>query len=451
MIEHRPTRPPELHDEGPSQTEDRPAAGRAQREEELRRQLEAIYAVITAGLQDHRFDEVLERMVREARDRLGWESLAVVLRQEDGSLHVTSQFGYAEEVARRTFDPGRGILGVVVRSGMPYLAPDTDVDPYYDPVVPSTRSEMCAPLRIGGEIRGVLNAESSIPRRFGPRDLDALVRLAAQVGLVLHNVELLESERETVARLEELDRLKADFVAVTGHELRTPLTAVLGFAEMLQSFYDRLSEEQRRSAIDALVRQARLLARLVEDVLVATRIERRQLSIDLEAVPVDDALTEVLVMVDGAVDVDASVRNVAVRADPHRLVRALRSLVENAIVYGDEQPVLVDAEEDAEGWVRVHVHDRGPGIPPEEQEHIFDRFHQLGQHGIHGRRGLGLGLSIARDLARLMGGDVTLRSEPGTGSTFTLSLPSAEADGARPAGRAEPRSRAARLQRPPTR
>lgn len=421
-----------LDDDGP----------RVVREEELRRQLEAVYAVISAGLQDHHFDRVLQRIVREARDRLGWESLAVLLREEDGSLRVAAQYGYDERIAQHRFDTGRGIVGVVARTGLPYLAPDTDDDPYYAPVVADTRSEMCAPLRIGGTIRGVLNAESSVPRRFTPWDLDALVRLCDQVGLVLHNVELLEAERETVARLEELDRLKADFIAVTGHELRTPLTAVLGFAEMLQSFYDRLSEDQRRSALDALVRQARLLARLVEDVLVATRIERRQLTVELEPVAVDDALTPVLTSVSATIEVGRGVERAVVLADPHRLTRALRSLVDNAVVYGEGAPIEVDAEEH-DGTVHIHVRDHGPGIPQDEQQDVFDRFHQVGQHGVAGRRGLGLGLSIARDLVRLMGGDLTLESEPGAGSTFTVTLRSASTDDAPPAGRDGRRSRVA--------
>lgn len=412
-------------------------------EEALRRQLETIYAVVTAGLQDHRFQPVLRRMVREVRERLGWDSLAVLLRQDDGSLHVAAHYGYDERIVHHRFDPGRGIVGVVARTGLPYLAPDTRVDPYYEPVAGRTRSEMCAPLGIGGAMRGVVNAESPVPRRFTPRDLDALVRLCDQVGLVLHNVELLEAERETVARLEELDRLKADFMAVTGHELRTPLTAVLGFAEMLQSFYDRLTEDQRRSALDALVRQARLLARLVEDVLVATRIERRQLAVELEPVALDDVLARVLTTASATIEVGSGVEDAVVLADPHRLTRALRSLTDNAVTYGGGAPAQVDAEEDEEGWVHLHVHDRGPGIPQDEQPHVFDRFHHVGQHGVTGRRGLGLGLSIARDLVRLMDGDVTLESEPGSGSTFTLTLRSASRAGPRPADRVGRRSRAA--------
>ncbi len=411
------------------------------REEELRRQLEAIYAVITAGLQDQRFDRVLQRVVREARERLGWGSLGVALRQDDGSLKVAAQYGFGEEVEERRFDPGRGIVGLVVRTGLPYLAPDTDVDPYYDPVVPGTRSEMCAPLRIGRAVRGVVNAESPTPRRFTPRDLDALVRLCDQVGLVLHNVELLEAERETVARLEELDQLKADFIAVTGHELRTPLTAVLGFAEMLNGFYDRLTDEQRRYALDTLVQQARLLAGLVEDVLVATRIERRQLSVELEPVAVWEVVSRVLARVDGRAEVGPGVDDAVVLADPDRLTRALRSLVDNAMAYGGDAPVHIDAERDEEGKVRIHVRDRGAGIPEQEQAHVFDRFHQIGQHGVTGRRGLGLGLSIARDLVRLMDGEVTLESEPGQGSTFTVTLRSASSDAPRPADRGERRSR----------
>src|SRR5688572_27581808 len=136
------------------------------------------------------------------------------------------------------------------------------------------RSLMCVPLMRRDELLGVLNLnETEGKRRFSDHDLEALGLFAEHAAIAIGNASLFERERETVARLEELDRLKSDFVATVSHELKTPLTAIIGSATTLSRRGPRMNEEQRGSFIEMIERQGQRLLRLVEDILTSAQIE----------------------------------------------------------------------------------------------------------------------------------------------------------------------------------
>lgn len=224
----------------------------------------------------------------------------------------------------------------------------------------------------------------------------------------------------------ELERLKDDFVAVVSHELRTPLVGIRGFTSTLLSRGDRMSEDQRRQALQAVMRQAQRLEQLVLNILEASRIEARVGGAEATQVDVVDAVTRVVDEVVSArpgrvVRLTTPARDVVVRGSVVWLERALANLVGNAVKYSPEhEPVDVSlAVEDNEAVVRVT--DRGPGIPRESRERIFERFERLEDSAT--QTGTGLGLYITRQLVRAMGGSVVVDSVEGAGSTFTARLP----------------------------
>src|SRR4051794_4784428 len=239
--------------------------------------------------------------------------------------------------------------------------------------------------------------------------------------------EVLVVVARNITQARELERLKDDFVAVVSHELRTPLVPIKGWAQTLLNRGDRLNEDQRRTAVQSILAQAQKLESLVLNILEASRIEAGRTEGDgvadvgsITARIVEDTLAS---RPDRTLrlrppSVPANAKGSAVWVE-----RAVSNLVANAIKYSpDDEPVdvVISTKDDN---VLVSVTDRGPGIAADAQERIFERFERLEES--RKQTGTGLGLYITRRLARAMGGDVTVSSVPGAGSTFLLRLPSA--------------------------
>jgi signal transduction histidine kinase len=291
------------------------------------------------------------------------------------------------------------------------------------------RSDAVAPMLVRGEVVGAIH-ERTDPMT-GPTEerLELLTGLADQLGLVLESARLRADQAATVQRLRELDEMKSDFVAITSHELRTPLSGIRGFVDMLLRRGDDLTTEQRNEYLGIVLTQADRLIRLVDDLLVVSRVEGGSLTLEpseLEVRPllrqVMDALGDAsgrLVVEEGP---DAPRRIVA---DPNRLVQVLTNLAHNAVKFSPpDATVTLRWRMPVEGTVAFDVIDRGAGIPDDDLERIFERFHQRESSMTH-TEGFGLGLYITKLLAEAMGGWVDVTSAVGTGSTFTVTLPSA--------------------------
>ena len=230
-----------------------------------------------------------------------------------------------------------------------------------------------------------------------------------------------------ITQARELERLKDDFVAVVSHELRTPLVPIKGWAQTLLNRGDRLTDDQRRTAVQSILSQAQKLESLVLNILEASRIEAGRADGDgvadvgsIVARIVEDSLAS---RPDRVVRLRPPAVSCSVRGSAVWVERAVSNLLANAIKYSpDDEPVDVAISVSDES-VLVSVTDRGPGIALDAQERIFERFERLEE--TRKQTGTGLGLYITRRLARAMGGEVSVSSVPGTGSTFLLRLPMA--------------------------
>lgn len=399
---------------------------RALHEERLRQGLEASAAVITAGLTATTPAGAMERMVAETGTRFPWDQVMIILR-DDGTLRVLAEHGAAWARGCQIAE-GRGVVGHVARTGQPYLAADTATDPLYRAFSGDTTSEMCAPLVIAGRVVGVLNVESVV-RHLDGSDLTILTQLAEQMGLVLQNTQLLSAEKETVARLHELDQLKSRLLTIASHELRTPLTVVMGFAEVLAGHLEAMPADKAAEYAGAIARQASALSHTVDQMLLAAQIEQGELRVQTTSCELLAVVARALKGERGRTVEVLPGTDVRVRADPFRLQQVLEVILDNAIKYAEDAGrIQLDARVSARHVV-ILIRDEGPGIPAAEREAIFEAFHQVGEHGIAGRRGMGLGLAVARDLLQLMGGDLALASAEGYGATFTVRLPTPDAGG----------------------
>src|SRR6266536_1412918 len=242
---------------------------------------------------------------------------------------------------------------------------------------------------------------------------------------------LTEQEQEVVRRLQEADRMKADLLATVTHELRSPLTTILGALQLLESRNRRLTPEQRLEFITMGLRQGERLQRMIEQLLLAARFEGPPATgadsrrVDLDASELvrqagEEARTrhhERLIMVqsNGALPV---------RAVQDAVSQVLANLIDNACKYSPQgQPVHLSGER-SNGHAVLAVEDSGPGVDPDDRERIFERFTQLDGSSDDRGGGIGLGLYIARELARSQGGDLLVTEPTSTdGARFELRLP----------------------------
>jgi PAS domain S-box-containing protein len=229
-----------------------------------------------------------------------------------------------------------------------------------------------------------------------------------------------------------LERLKTDFVSTVSHELRTPLAAIYGAAMTLQRTDVVLADDQRSSLLNVVAGESERLARIVNDVLWASRLDSGVLNVAIESCDAGALATAVVAAarahlpaaIELTLDVAADTPPVA--ADPDKVRQVLVNLVDNAIKYSPEGGRVELRLEQEDGKVLFAVTDEGLGIPAVEQDRIFEKFYRLDPHLTRGVGGTGLGLYICRELVRRMNGRIWVSSREGEGSTFSVELPLAK-------------------------
>jgi PAS domain S-box-containing protein len=253
-------------------------------------------------------------------------------------------------------------------------------------------------------------------------DITAQKRSEAELGELLRRVEM--------ARDAAMDAgaAKSRFLANMSHELRTPLNAIIGFTRLVSRNANGLPAKQVDNLSKILLSAEHLLA-LIDEILDLSRVEAREAAVEIAELDVADVLREVAESLDPLIDhprvqlvVEAGSDLPRVATDRDKLKRILLNLLSNAIKYTERGSIRVRAQAAGER-LRVGVHDTGIGIPREQLGRIFDEFHRVESNGGGRRSGTGLGLTISQRLARALGGDITVDSRLGAGSTFTLDLP----------------------------
>ena len=297
-------------------------------------------------------------------------------------------------------------------------------------------SGLCVPLRARGETLGALTLVLHAPERRRPydrRDLAVAEELGRRAGLALDNALRYEAAEQARREAEQANRAKADFLAVMSHELRTPLNAISGYAELLLlELRGSLTPEQREDITRIQRSQQHLLA-LVNDVLNFAKLDAGRVELDIAAVPLASVLEGLDALVAPqmtqkqlayAVAIDAEAE-AAVRADAEKLRQVLLNLLSNA-VKATAPGGRITLRCCCDGpHVLLTVEDTGHGIPANKLERVFEPFVQLERRLSSNHEGMGLGLAISRELTRAMRGDLTVQSEVGVGSRFTVALPRA--------------------------
>jgi signal transduction histidine kinase/CheY-like chemotaxis protein len=328
---------------------------------------------------------------------------------------------------------GSPFLGAVSRSD------DLTRDPRYGQNLPfkqmphgslPARSYLAAPVRSGaGQLLGGLFFGHPDPAFFHQRDERLIAGLAAHAAIAVDNAHLYREAREARAAAEAANGLKDEFLATLSHELRTPLTAIVGWADLLHR--GKLSPDETARAVDTIIRNATAQNQIIDELLDVSRIITGKLQLDLR--PVD--LAVVVKAAIGTVTPAANAKGIRlqliqnpagsyVMGDPERLQQVFWNLFSNAIKFTSKNGRVRVSVESVGSAAEVVVADTGLGIDAEFLPRIFDRFTQDDSSSTRQARGLGLGLSIARQLVELHGGSIHAESPGiGHGSTFTARFP----------------------------
>lgn len=293
--------------------------------------------------------------------------------------------------------------------------------------LPAARA-LYLPLGTAGGVVGVLGVRSDQPDLFqSPEQLHLLETFAALVAVAVEQARLAEDARR-IRQLEEMDRLKDEFVAVASHELRTPLTSLAMEVGLLRERVDAQLGEREVLLLEAAEEDVKRLRSLVDDLLDLSRLESGRAELRLEQLPaqslIGGAIDAFRVQADEKlVQLDADVpRGIPdVLADAEQIGRVFANLISNAIRYTDSGGRVVVGADDVGGFVQFSVADNGRGIALEDQPRLFDRFVRLGRGSAE--NGSGLGLAISREIVRAHGGEIWVDSGPGPGSVFNFTVP----------------------------
>jgi PAS domain S-box-containing protein len=228
-----------------------------------------------------------------------------------------------------------------------------------------------------------------------------------------------------------LDRAQAEFISTVSHELRTPITSIKGFASTLLHPRHELGAEKTKKYISIIKDQAERLSRLVEDLLAVSRLESKKLQLTIQPVDIESIVEKLATMIElkhnesHEITINVEKNLPQVWADPDRLEQILTNLLDNAVKYSpgskSVEVRILNAEKDSER-VSIEIRDHGIGIDKEDVEKVFSKFSRLDNHLTRVTEGTGLGLYVSLALAKLMNGDIRVKSKKDLGSCFTLSL-----------------------------
>jgi PAS domain S-box-containing protein len=370
-------------------------------------------------------------------------TLALVDPETGGTDSVLAVGAWRGTTGMR-LSPGEGIVGKVTATGRTFTSDDIRGDPRLarPELLQDLPAIACVPLKVEDQIVGCVMVGRREP--LSPEEVRLLTGLAEISANAIYRMQVLETLETRVRqrtqeleaaneRLQELDRLKTEFVSNVTHELRTPITNVLLYLDLARR---TLSEPKRGHYFDVLKSESVRLGTLIESVLTLSRLERGVVPMELEPHPLDALLADVFV----GYQARAEVKGIVLDHEPDenlpvawvnrvQMHQVLANLVGNAVAYAPpgERVHLGTARTQVGGrdYVGAVVHNSGTVIPPEDMEHMFQRFYRGAVGRESGEPGTGLGLAISKEIVELHHGWIDVESSEQAGTTFTVWLPQA--------------------------
>ncbi|MQA99293.1 MAG: GAF domain-containing protein [Actinobacteria bacterium] len=400
-----------------------------------RESIELLYRATRLGERSLKMESVMLSLLEQAREMFKAEIAEITLFPRDDHPAERTRVGPGEVVVIQepvSLHPEEGVWARLAAEGEPILlkrpiANERLARYFGDRAI---RDCMIAPLRVETDIVGKLLVGNRLGdvSSFDDEDLKLLETLASHASISLENARLVATLEESLEHLQEVNRLKDDFVASVSHELRTPLTSIQGYVKTIRRKLNRLRPDQLASFLQIVDEQSDQLRELIEDLLIVSRLESNEAQASFKEVSLPAVLRDIAREFSshrGSHDIELSLPDLfpAVETDENKVRQIVSNLVDNAMKYTAEgTPVQLRATTSAERAV-ITVEDEGPGIPPHLHERIFERFFQADQSITRTTGGTGLGLYICRRLAEVMGAEVKLERSDERGSVFSLTIP----------------------------
>jgi signal transduction histidine kinase len=293
------------------------------------------------------------------------------------------------------------------------------------------RTALGIPLLREGAPIGVLTLTRSQVRPFSDKQIELAATFADQAVIAMENVRLFEEIQDKSRQLAEASQHKSQFLANMSHELRTPLNAIIGVSEMLREDAEALKQDTE--PLDRVLGAGRHLLALINDILDLSKIEAGRMELALSSFALAPVIADVIKTIEPlatknsnevAVQCDSGIGTM--QTDQMRLRQALLNLMSNANKFTECGTISIEArkgQENGRDWITLAVADTGIGMTAEQMGKLFQEFSQASSATASKYGGTGLGLVISKRFCQMMGGDITVESEPGRGSTFTIRVP----------------------------
>jgi signal transduction histidine kinase len=386
-------------------------------------------------------ETVLDTVVARACQLAGADACTIYEYDEGSeqfSLRATHNLDpeVAEAIRAMPLRKGEGVMGRAAEVRQPVQVSDIREPSAYQSSLRDAllgvgyRAALSVPLLREEQIIGSLSLTRKTPGEFSPEVVELLKTFATQSALAIQNARLFRELADKSRLLEAASRHKSEFLANMSHELRTPLNAILGFSEVLaERMFGEVNEKQAEYLQDILASGRHLLS-LINDILDLSKVEAGRLELELGRFHLPTALDNALTLVRErasrhgiALDHAVDGRLGDIVADERKVKQILLNLLSNAVKFTPQAGRVGVTATVAEGVITIAVSDTGIGIAPEDQAAIFEEFRQVGRDDARKQEGTGLGLTLAKKLVELHGGQIWVRSQVGQGSTFTFTLP----------------------------
>jgi signal transduction histidine kinase len=382
---------------------------------------------------------VLHTLVESAA-RLCDADKATIVRQQGGVFFRMETYGVSPEFIEyaRTvpIEPERGTaIGRALLERKVIHIPDVQADPEYTWAEAqrfgSFRTNLGVPMLRDGVPIGAFGLTRSEVRPFTDRQIELVTTFADQAVIAIENARLFHEIEEKGRQLAEASQHKSQFLASMSHELRTPLNAIIGVSEMLREDTEALKQDTE--PLDRVLGAGRHLLALINDILDLSKIEAGRMELHLDSFALAPLINDVVKTIEPlaakngnqvAVHCDGEIGTM--HGDQMRLRQALLNLMSNANKFTERGSITINArhgQENAGDWITLAVADTGIGMTPEQMGKLFQEFSQASSSTASKYGGTGLGLAISRRFCQMMGGDISVESKPGRGSTFTIRLP----------------------------
>lgn len=379
-------------------------------------------------------DVLLKQIIQEAAVLLKSEATSILLYDDKiGQLRFVAMAGeMADQLANMIVPIEGSVAGQIFKSKEPVIIPNVKKTNKWNPNFDSeldfqTEMILGVPLRDGSsKVVGVIEAINKIDAQFNDEDVAVLATLADLAGVAISKAQLFEQLQDAYDKLNELDQLKSDFIALASHELRTPLSVILGYV----SFLREEATDREAAHLDQMLMAATRLRSLIQDMLNLQYVDAEETALDLSSFNLVNVMIEAIrrqqetaVAKNQTVKLHFPEGAIEVKAVRDMIEVVISNLVNNAFKF---TPVngridIGAVQRNNEAW--IYVRDTGIGIPESQHTRVFDRFYQVEHHMRRRHEGMGLGLSIVKELIEVHHGRVWVESEEQKGSEFYVVLP----------------------------